>query len=202
MIIYYDGSETTSFGTLLSKDRAKAFSNRRLIAWGVHALKDNMVIEHASTTVIKVNHKRGLHETFALINAVNLAVAEDVSPEKCTFITDDEVAVYASQEAASYKDLMLKHLGLVGAILNSSVAHVEEYLAKSRFTKVAAHKGIVNNHRVDYLAKNARNRLIGVEENQLSYDDWLKQIGLIYWRGGHRIDYVPPFTRETPDTEQ
>lgn len=196
MIIFYDGSNTMLKGGEKNK--------RRIVAWGLHAIHGDEMIERHGSHYASLEMAGGDHEFVALFESVKLAVERGVAPADVAFYTDDEVAAYGSYQlggpphmAFNYTETLVNKVKCVGKrhFTANQVDDVLQYLLHGRFYKVKGHKNIINNVRVDYLARFARNLAVGKSVSFMEYDRWLGQ-KFTFWKKGVQIEYVPPFCVE------
>jgi ribonuclease HI len=192
MIIYYDGSETAISG-----------SHNSITSFGIHVNHQGEILEHADAFEIRAP---GCHELIALIEAVKFIQPYQITADQASFYTDDELTVGANhqwnagtgQNRSSFYtfkrriETILKH-----RYSEDIINQVYHYVEHARFVKVRSHSGVVNNHRVDYLAKRIRNKITGKDDTIRNYRKWAFDFHVLYGNSYKVPSPLPlPFTQK------
>lgn len=164
-IIFVDGSA-------FRKTRQK----QNWVGWGVRAHFNGTSLE-VSGSMLVTRDLKGTYEIIAFIEGLLLMTNRGIPLDEMSFYTDDSMVGYAHEFlhpdnfSATRAMVITTRIKLVcDALYTSSVFElVLECLRKSRFTKVKGHSGIVDNSRVDYLARTSVGDAV-----VLPYADWFK----------------------------
>lgn len=158
MIIYFDGSRFNEH------QPDTPYKKRTLcMAYGIvlHQGSDDP-IENMGKYIMPVRYD-GLHEYIAFLEAFKLLKEHSIDYQKVSFFTDSEEIAYAQlflhsdnyrtsmqEQTINAFDKAIKLLGM-----EDMVDEVFDCLNNCRFTKLKSHSGIIDNMRVDYLARKA-----------------------------------------------
>ena len=177
--IFIDGSST----------RIK--HNNYVISWGMIVSHDGNKSEHYGSNVSNNKMVAGNHELLAFIEGYLWLKSHNFKNHEISFYSDDESVSYGGYwltDSSHYSrsESLVRRLKLVRDNFYPYVNFEEllDCLKESRFSKVKGHAKCVNNLRVDYLAKFARDMYLGTGKILKSFDEWLNDGFLTYDRSG------------------